>query len=124
MTGQLFFRPEVAQRIQNAQKPGYVLVLDFEDGSGPFNQQALSCSFDVNFSLLVVPVQSVTTAYPLVVTSNLGPVYTKNNTKLYLDSTIVFRQPSHTRTIRMQNDSGMISGNVPLRVINAATKPD
>lgn len=99
-------------------------MLDFEDDSGPFNQQALSCSFDVNFSLLVVPVQSVTTAYLLVVISNWGPVYTKNNTKLYLDSTIVFQQPPHTRTIRMQNDSGMISSNVPLRVINAATKRD
>lgn len=58
------------------------LLLDLDDGVGPFSKIGV-CSLDTSFRLLVVPKTEVQAPYTVSLESELGPVYIKDYTQEY-----------------------------------------
>lgn len=66
------------------QEPKPKIVLDFDDGVGEFSKVAL-CTMDMSFNLFFVPPTTPLTDHTEAITSNLGDVYIKPYSKMYLD---------------------------------------
>lgn len=49
----LTFTPQAQQRLQKYLQPDSKLILDFDDGVGPFSKLG-NCSLDANFKLIIV----------------------------------------------------------------------
>ena len=61
-----------------------VILLDFDDGVGPFSKVGV-CSLNQAFQLVVAPKEADLHDYDQVLETNLGKVYYKGYSDMYLD---------------------------------------
>ncbi|NVY96433.1 iron-sulfur cluster biosynthesis family protein [Lactobacillus sp. DCY120] len=115
---QINFQPEVVAKLEQKDLSKYHILLDLEDGTAFDERHALSCSFDVNFRLLLVPKEVSLPDFYLMVDSNLGPIGVKKNSQMYLDSNLKLTQKAGSSAIILQNDSGIIDSNVPVKIVS------
>ncbi|MCH3921562.1 iron-sulfur cluster biosynthesis family protein [Limosilactobacillus sp.] len=74
---QLTFTAEAKQRIAKYLRPGKKIVLDFDDGVGPFSAIG-NCSLDANYRLIFVNQGADLHDFDERVTSNIGDVWIKS----------------------------------------------
>ena len=102
---QLTFSPQAQQRLQKYIKPTSKLILDFDDGVGPFSKLG-NCSLvnqdvdlpDFNASL----------------TSNLGTVWYKDYTEPQLDANMEVRFNQTYFTMPMVSEQRIMTDNLEL----------
>lgn len=99
---------EVQEKITNAIPDGYAILLDMDDGVGPYSKAGY-CSLGISFRILAVK-EPVQPPYTKQVDSPLGPVYVKDYTTDYFDGNPALKLNGNT--IALSNDSGLVDGNV------------
>ena len=80
----LTFTPQAQQRLQKYLQPDSKLILDFDDGVGPFSKLG-NCSLDANFKLIIVSKDAKLPDFNAQLDSNLGPIWYKDYTASQLD---------------------------------------
>lgn len=86
----LTFTPQAQQRLQKYLQPDSKLILDFDDGVGPFSKLG-NCSLDANFKLIIVKKDAKLPDFNAQLASNLGPVWYKDYTAPQLDEKMEVR---------------------------------
>ena len=86
----LTFTPQAQQRLQKYLQPDSKLILDFDDGVGPFSKLG-NCSLDANFKLIIVCKDAKLLDFNAQLASNLGPVWYKDYTASQLDEKMEVR---------------------------------
>jgi len=114
---ELTFKDAAVERIQKRMKPDTKLVLDFDDGVGPFSDAA-TCTLDVAFSLVLARPDQLTADFDQHLQSNLGDVYYKGYADTQLDGHMVIDVDKMLR-YKLSGDSGIIDPNVMLRDVQA-----
>ncbi|MBM6754881.1 iron-sulfur cluster biosynthesis family protein [Lactobacillus alvi] len=78
---QLTVTPAAKERLARYLKADQKLVLDFDDGVGPFSDLG-NCSLDVNFKFIILDgSQPLPADFDAHFSSNLGEIYYKSYTK-------------------------------------------
>ncbi len=103
--------PEVAKKITDFKGPNERILLDHEDGQGPFVDHAISCQLNPNFSLLFVD-QTYTDAelsdYKLKIETNIGPIFLKESATRLLDQdNRLVIEPTYKR-VQLKSDGGIL----------------
>ncbi|WP_127849034.1 iron-sulfur cluster biosynthesis family protein [Lacticaseibacillus hulanensis] len=112
---QLRITPEAAAKIQTAGS-GYQMVLDYDDGVGPFSAVGV-CSLNLSFNLILTPKENITSDFNTTIDSTLGPVYVKDYSAEYFDDNPVLKV-GFGGVLALANDSGLVDGAVELRVVD------
>ena len=86
----LTFTPQAQQRLQKYLQPDSKLILDFDDGVGPFSKLG-NCSLDANFKLIIVSKDAKFPDFNAQLDSNLGPIWYKDYTASQLDEKMEVR---------------------------------
>lgn len=86
----LTFTPQAQQRLQKYLQPDSKLILDFDDGVGPFSKLG-NCSLDANFKLIIVKKDAKLPDFNAQLASNLGQVWYKDYTAPQLDEKMEVR---------------------------------
>ena len=98
--------------------PTTKIVLDFDDGVGPFSDAGM-CTLDVAFNVVLCEAKDLTNDFDTVIDSDLGPVYIKGYTKAQMDSDMRLDVDKYLR-YSMSGPSGTLDSNVGLRDIQMA----
>ena len=72
----LTFTDAAKARLEKFATPDKKIVLDFDDGVGPFSKEA-NCTLALSFNLLFVPKNTDLSEFGATIDSNLGTVYAK-----------------------------------------------
>jgi uncharacterized protein YqkB len=95
-------------------QPDEQLILDIEDGDGPFAESMVTCQLDTAFRLLLV--KKDTTAdlqlYSEVVDTVLGPVRMKKSAEMYLDDPTILDLEPNYNSLRLKGKSGLLKNNL------------
>ena len=111
---------EVQEKITGLSQAGDRLVLDFEDGIGPFVEAGASCQFYPNFRLLFVPKEfpeAELAVYDDQLATELGPVYLKKSSEMLLDEDTQITIERAYQRVQLTAKSGILAANLPLKRI-------
>lgn len=108
---QLTFTPQAQQRLQKYIKPTSKLILDFDDGVGPFSKLG-NCSLDANFKLILVNQDVDLPDFNASLVSNLGTIWYKDYTEPQLDANMEVRFNQTYFTMPMVSESRTMTDNL------------
>ncbi|MGX7328860.1 iron-sulfur cluster biosynthesis family protein [Enterococcus bulliens] len=113
----LDIQPEVAAKILAKKQENERILLDNEDGRGPFVDHAISCQLNPSFQLFLVD-DSYTDEelkdYSLTVETAVGPVSFKESATRLLDQeNRLVIEPTYGR-IQLKSDGGILASDVKL----------
>ncbi|WP_179393952.1 iron-sulfur cluster biosynthesis family protein [Lacticaseibacillus absianus] len=106
---ELTMTPEAQEKISDWLPADRALVLDLDDGVGPFSKAGV-CSLDVSFRLLAVPRDDLAAPYTETVSSPVGPVHIKDYTANYF--TEAPRLALQGSRLALSNNTGLVDSNV------------
>lgn len=114
---ELVVEPAVIQKIQAKKQPQDLILLDNEDGEGPFVDYMVSCQLYGGFRLLLVDpalTKEVLAVYSIRFETAAGPILMKPSGNLFLDTcNRLLVEPTYQR-IQLKSDSGIIASTVEL----------
>ncbi|KRN29006.1 hypothetical protein IV38_GL001220 [Lactobacillus selangorensis] len=97
------------------------LLLNFDDGVGPFSKVG-TCALNTSFDILVVD-DVATPDYNVAVSSNIGKdFWIKDYSKIYLDTNMKLDIKQSTNTLALSGDSGILDSNVQIKDMRGAEK--
>lgn len=116
----LTFTTEAQERLQKClQGKDYRMILDFDDGVGPFSKLG-NCSLDVNYKLVFVDPDEELPDFNAHFESNLGPIYYKDFDKPQYDEHMTIDFNPRYFTLPLKSDQRLLTDNVEvLRVSHA-----
>ncbi len=116
----LTFTDAAKKRLARYLSPTKKLVLDFDDGVGPFSALG-NCSLDVNFKLVFVDQDQELPDFDAHFSSNLGEVYYKGYTKpQYAEEMTLDFEPTFF-TMPLKSPQGVLCDN--MEVVDLAQVP-
>ncbi|MCM6881560.1 iron-sulfur cluster biosynthesis family protein [Enterococcus italicus] len=114
---ELSISSEAQAVIQAKLKTGDRLLLDNEDGHGPFVDHAVSCQLNSGFRLLLVSEAidaELLADYSIQLPTEIGPVFVKPSGTFLLDAVnYLMIEPSYKR-LQLKSDGGILSPNIPI----------
>lgn len=110
---QLTVTDEALARIKDHLQPGKKIVLDFDDGVGPFSALG-NCSLDAHYRLVFVNEDADLPDFDEVVKSNIGDVYIKSElyANIQFEQQMELRFDAHNFTLPLGSRKGMLTDNV------------
>lgn len=105
---QLTFTDAAKKRLTRFLKPGKKMLLDYDDGVGPFSATG-SCSMDNNFRLIFVDEADQYHDFDANFDSNLGPITYKGYTKPQLDEQMTVKFIPATFTMPLTTPHGLLT---------------
>lgn len=108
---ELTFSDAVMQKLDHYLKADTKIVLDFDDGVGPFSDAA-TCTLDASFNLDFVRPDQLTAEFNDTISSNLGSVYVKQYSKDQMNPHMVMDLNPKNLTYILKGDSGVLDENV------------
>lgn len=115
----LTFSEAAVERLQKFISKDTKIVLDFDDGVGPFSDAA-TCTLDASFNLDFVREDQLSSEFNATIDSNLGKVYVKRYSEDQMNPNMVFELNPKNLTYTLKGDSGVLDENV--QVINLQDK--
>lgn len=92
------------------------LLLDVEDGDGPFAYSRITCQIDTSFRLIIV--NKDTTAdlslYSETAETVLGPIKIKKSALMYLDDPTTLAVEPTYKSLQLRGPSGLLKNNLQL----------
>ncbi|MDR3190722.1 MAG: iron-sulfur cluster biosynthesis family protein [Lactobacillaceae bacterium] len=107
------FSENAVTRIAPKLHANSVIVLDFDDGVGPFSKFSV-CSLDVAFNLIIVDKQQLPADFDTQIESNFSSVYIKGYSKNQLDLQLTVDCDKYLR-YALAGQSGVIDSTMGLR---------
>ncbi|BCA86695.1 hypothetical protein EsVE80_22180 [Enterococcus saigonensis] len=114
---QLSIDTEVVALLRAKMQPGDVIYLDFEDGDGPFANTGLSCRLDLNFRLIITPINYLASGldvYNETLVTAIGPLKIKKSSERYLEENTRLTVNKALQTLQLKGDSGILANNIPI----------
>lgn len=104
---------EARARIKDHLQPGKKIVLDFDDGVGPFSALG-DCSLDAHYRLIFVNQDADLPDFDEVVESNIGQIYIKSEpyANVQIEPQMELRFDAHNFTLPLVSRKGMLTENV------------
>jgi len=114
---------QLTKKIQAMMKPDTVLVLDFDDGVGPFSNAA-TCTLDVAFNLILAKRDQLTNDFNAQIESNLGKMYVKKYSVSQLgEGDLSLKQNKYLANV-LESDSGLLDPNCGVIDVQGASKDE
>lgn len=108
----LTFTTEAQERLQKyLQGKDYRMILDFDDGVGPFSKLG-NCSLDVNYKLVFVDPDEELPDFNAHFESNLGPINYKDFDKPQYDEHMTIDFNPRYFTLPLKSDQRLLTDNV------------
>lgn len=101
------------KKIQPYLVDGAKLVLDLDDGVGPYSLVG-TCTLGTSFRLLVVDQDADLKDYSTKMESNMGDIYIKPYSEEYFTQTNVLNINDQLQTMYVSTNSGILDTNVPV----------
>lgn len=105
--------PAAQKRIKTVMKDHQQILMDFDDGVGPFSAIG-NCSLDDSFRLILVNDQLKFKDFNASFDSDLGRIYYKDYTKPYFDEQMTLSFNDHLFTMPLKSAFGILTDNVEL----------
>lgn len=100
----------LAKKIEKLRKTDTVLILDFDDGVGPFSNVA-TCTLDVAFNLILAKKSQLTDDFDETLVSNLGKIYVKKYALPQLgNGELKLTQNKYLANV-LSSDAGVVDSN-------------
>lgn len=113
----LEIQDEVVQKVMAQKQEGDRVLLDNEDGRGPFVDHAISCQLNPNFHLYLVDssyTDEELVDYSLRFETSIGPVFYKESATRLLDQhNRLVIEPTYGR-IQLKSDGGILASDVKI----------
>lgn len=105
---QLTFTDAAKKRLAHFLKPDKKMLLDYDDGVGPFSATG-SCSMDNNYRLIFVDSSDQYHDFDDHLDSNIGPISYKGYTKPQLDEQMTVKFNPNTFTMPLTTLHGLLT---------------
>lgn len=117
---ELFFTPAAQARLSKALNDNTKLILDFDDGVGPFSALG-NCSLDTHFTLIAVNADQDYPDFDAKMTSNLGPIWYKSYTSPQFDEHMEVRFNKNFFTMPLVSDRRFLTDNLEFMDLQTQT---
>ena len=107
----LTFTDEAKERVARYLGSGKKMLLDFDDGVGPFSKTG-SCSLDGGYRLLFVNQQTTVPEFNQLLDSNLGPILIKGESRTQFDDEMEVRFNRQFFTMPLVSSHRTLTDNV------------
>lgn len=105
------FTDQAIERLQRYELSSKKMLLDFDDGVGPFSAVG-SCSLDGDYRLILVKEDLDTPDYNEKITSNLGDVFIKDHTAVQFDDEMEVRFNPRYFTMPLVSSKRVLTDNL------------
>ena len=105
------FTDQAIERLQRYELSSKKMLLDFDDGVGPFSAVG-SCSLDGDYRLILVKEDLDTPDYNEKITSNLGDVFIKDHTAVQFDDEMEVRFNPRYFTMPLVSPKRVLTDNL------------
>ncbi|MBB1122809.1 iron-sulfur cluster biosynthesis family protein [Limosilactobacillus sp. Lr3000] len=105
------FTNRAVERLQRYNPSAKKMLLDFDDGVGPFSAVG-SCSLDGGYRLIFVKKDLATPDYDKKLTSNLGDVFIKEHTAVQFDKEMEVRFNPQYFTMPLVSPKRILTSNL------------
>lgn len=109
----LTFTDGARQRIQRYLSPDKKMLLDYDDGVGPFSAIG-NCSLESSYQLIFVDKDLAVPDYDRQIDSNLGPLLIKGESLPQFEDEMEVRFNRHLFTMPLVSRKGVLTDNVEL----------
>ena len=110
---------DAATKLRNMSADGKKLILDLDDGVGPFSSVG-TCSLNTHFNLIAAPADRISGDFNQELDSEVGPIYIKDYSTDYFG-----KQPKITlgsgNIFSFSDESGLLDGTVGTVTVNEET---
>lgn len=110
------FTPAAIKYLDRYQPTEHKLMLDYDDGVGPFSKLG-NCSMEDSFKLLFVDPDLAVTDFNAVMDSNLGPIYYKDYTQPQFDDEMKVDFNPKYFLLPLSGPSGRLTENLELQTV-------
>ena len=104
------FTDGALQRINRYLSPDKKVLLDYDDGVGPFSAVG-NCSLDSGYQLIFVDRDLAVPDYDLQISSNIGPILIKGESRPQFENEMEVRFNRHLFTMPLVSRKGVLTGN-------------
>ncbi|GEA94736.1 iron-sulfur cluster biosynthesis family protein [Weissella viridescens] len=108
----LTFTDAAKTMVQKHLKDDTKIVLDFDDGVGPFSDEA-TCTLDLAFHLVLARPDQITKDFNDTIESNLGDVYVKGYSEDQMDPNMTLDVDKYLN-LSLKGDGGTLDDHVVL----------
>lgn len=110
---------DALSRIKGHLRPNQKIVLDFDDGVGPFSAIG-NCNLDANYRLIFVNWDVDLSDFDEKISSNIGDIYIKSElyANVQFEPEMELRFDRHNYTLPLVSPKGVLTPNVELVDIN------
>lgn len=119
----LTFTDAARQRIDRYRGPAKKVLLDYDDGVGPFSAVG-TCSLDNGYQLIFVDKGLKTVDYDVQIDSNIGPIFIKGESIAQFEDEMEVRFNKHLFTLPLVSRKGILTENVELLDYSNGHLPD
>lgn len=109
----LTFTPEAQKQVERYLRPNTKLLLDFDDGVGPFSNLG-NCSMDSHYKLIFVKDDLELPDFDQSFPSNLGPVYYKGYNAPQYEAGMQLQFNKRYFTLPLVSPSSVLTDDVEL----------
>ncbi|EGP5124755.1 iron-sulfur cluster biosynthesis family protein [Enterococcus faecium] len=105
---------EAQEVLKNKLEADDQLLLDIENGDGPFAESQVSCQLDTAFRLIIVKKDTQTdlSLYSVVADTPVGPIKIKDSAILYMDDPSTLALEPTYNSLQLKGPSGLRKGNL------------
>lgn len=92
------------------------LLLDVEDGDGPFANSRITCQIDTSFRLIIVEKETSAdlSLYSEVVDTQMGPIKIKKSALVYFDNPTTLAVEPTYKSLQLKGPGGIIKNNLQI----------
>ena len=115
MEGNMYLKisEKAQERLEKYIQEGATIILDLDDGVGKYSKMGV-CSLDTSFRLLLLASKQEKTDYPMKIDSDMGAIYIKDYSKMYMDETMTLTLDLRLNSFKLESPSGTLDNQVPL----------
>lgn len=110
---------DAAAKLRNLSADGKKLILDLDDGVGPFSSVG-TCALNTHFNVIAAPADKVSGDFNKTLNSEVGPIYIKDYSTDYFGA-----QPKISlgsgNVFSFSDESGLLDGTVGTVKVNEDT---
>lgn len=105
------FTDGALQRVNRYLSPDKKVLLDYDDGVGPFSAVG-NCSLDSGYQLIFVDRDLAVPDYDLQISSNIGPILIKGESRPQFEDEMEVRFNRHLFTMPLVSRKGVLTDNL------------
>lgn len=106
----LTFEEAAKVKVEELLQDGKVMVLDFDDGVGPFSNEG-TCTLDLSFKLFIVDKSRLTADFDRTFDSDLGTIYYKGYSAEQMDENMGINLGKYLQ-FQLKGESGILDSNI------------